>query len=174
MSQADNAPNNRFPEAAGTLHVQLRDLPAMRVATLAFHGRAATLGAAVDEAHRIVRDLGVGPAGPIVVAYPDWQDLWHADGPDIVVDAEIRIPVTRLVEDAGISMRRLASVHAACLIYSGSLGPEFGGCHTQLFAWLDAQELPRGGTSHQHAYLGTGAGPHPSWTVEIRVLLGAE
>ncbi len=145
--------------------VQVRDLPAMRVAQVAYAGEPAGIGAAFERVNQFALERGIGPCGPLMGVYPRIGD------PIDPIDALVRVPVTRLldVEPApGVETLRLARQRAACLMFNGLMGPEFREVHFDLFAWMDAQGLPRAGTAHQHAYI-AGTGPGSAWTVEIRV-----
>jgi len=153
----------------GNLQVQVRDLPAMRIAARVHDAPAQELDQTVEALHRFVSSEGVGPAGPVMVVYPHWTDLWGDEGATLPVLAEVQLPVTRLVASDEVETRRIPSTRAACVIYQGVLGPAFRACHTTLFHWVEAQGLVRKGTTHHHAYLAQG--PGPAWTIEIRVPL---
>ncbi len=152
-------------EAPLELPVQVRDLPAMRVARLPYAGPAANIGQAFDRVNTFVLERGIGPCGPLIGSYSRIFD------PDMDVSATVLVPVTRLLDaqlDPDIETLRLPRVRAACLMYSGPMSPDFRRHHFDLFAWMDAHSLPRAGTAHQHAYI-AGTGAASDWTVEIRV-----
>jgi effector-binding domain-containing protein len=146
------------------LHVQLRDIPAMRVAMLRYRGAPAAIGKAFQRVTDFAVRHGVGPCGPILGAYPRL-----AEGAS-EIEAEVFVPLSRLPEpdEPDIEPLRLPRSRAACLVYSGPMNVEFRKRHLALFAWMDARGVPRAGTAHQHAYL-AGTGVDSEWTVEIRV-----
>ena len=152
-------------DAALLLPVQVRDLPAMRVAQVEYAGPAAAVGAAFDRVNRFVLEQGIGPCGPLIGMYARIAE------PGADVEALVHVPVTRLLDvdpEPDIRTLRLTRQRAACLMFSGAMGPEFRQHHFDLFAWMDAQGLPRAGTAHHHAYI-AGTGAASAWTVEIRV-----
>jgi effector-binding domain-containing protein len=145
--------------------VQVRDLPGMRVAQVQYVGPPAAIGAAFERANQFVLERGIGPCGPLIGVY---ARIGEAGDP---VDALVQVPVTRVHDvepEDGIELLRLPRQRAACLMFNGLMGPEFRQVHFDLFAWMDAQALPRAGTAHEHAYI-AGTGPQSAWTVEIRV-----
>jgi len=146
------------------LPIQLRDLPSMRVARLAYCGAPEAIGRAFEQATRFAIDEGVGPCGPLIGCYPSL-----AAAPDSI-QAEVLVPLTRLPDDApeGIELLRLAGFHSVCLLYRGPMDPGFRKVHLELFAWMDSRGIPRDGTRHQHAYV-AGTDPESDWTIEIRV-----
>lgn len=152
-------------EPALELPVQVRDLPAMRVARMAYAGPAAQIGEAFERVNTFVLERGIGPCGPLIGNYARIFE------PDAELEANVLVPVTRLLDaelDPDIETLRLPRLRAACLMYSGPMTPAFQRHHFELFAWMDAQALPRAGTAHQHAYI-AGTGAASEWTVEIRV-----
>jgi effector-binding domain-containing protein len=146
------------------LNVQLRDIPAIRVARLRYGGAPAEIGAAFTRVTDFAVRHGVGPCGPVLGVFPRL-----AVGVDSI-EAMVCAPLTRLPasDEADIETLRLPRSRAACLIYAGPMTSEFRQCHLDLFAWMDSRGVPRDGTMHQHAYL-AGTGPDSEWTVEIRV-----
>lgn len=148
------------------LQVQVRDIPAMRVARMPYDGPPAEIGRAFDRVTTFAVRHGVGPAGPLIGIYP------RLEAGATRIEAHVLVPLTRLPEsdEDAIETVRLPRVRAACLMYSGPMDNEFRRRHSDLFAWLDARELPRVGTAHHHAYIAGRAGS-PDWTVEIRVPL---
>lgn len=147
------------------LPVQVRDLPAARVAELQYEGDAAGIGAAFDRVNRFVLEHEIGPCGPLLGVYA------RIGEPGDPVHARVQVPVTRLLDsspDPDIRTYRLSRTRAACLMYTGLMGPPFRQHHFDLFAWMDANGLPRAGTTHHHAYV-AGTGGASTWTVEIRV-----
>lgn len=147
------------------LPVQVRDLPGMRVAEAEYSGPAVGVGGTFDRVNRFVLEQGIGPCGPLLGVYAQIGE------PGSDVEALVRVPVTRLLDgepEPGIRTLRLPRQRAACLMFSGLMGPEFRQLHFDLFAWMDAQGLPRAGTAHHHAYI-AGTGASSSWTVEVRV-----
>ena len=136
------------PEDLG-LHVQLRDIPAMRVARLRYAGPPADIGVAFTRVTDFAVRHGVGPCGPVMGVFPKL-----VEGVD-ELEAEVCAPLTRLPEsdEADVQTLRLPRSRAACLIYSGPMTAEFRQRHLDLFAWMDARGVPRDGTAHQHAYL---------------------
>lgn len=146
------------------LPVQVRDIPAMRVARLQWSGAPAAIGEAFERVTAFAVRHGVGPVGPLVGMYPQ-----IADGAERI-EAEIQVPLTRLVEsdDEAIETLRVPRCRAACLMYNGPMDARFRLEHGALFDWMDARGLPRTGTAHHHAYI-TGTSSSAEWTVEIRV-----
>jgi len=146
------------------LHVQLRDIPAMRVARLRYDGSPGDIGSAFTRVTDFAVRHGVGPCGPVLGVFPRLVEGVSR------IDAVVCAPLTRLPEsdDPEIETLRLPRSRAACLMYSGPMTAVFRQRHLDLFAWMDARGVPREGTAHQHAYL-AGTGPDSEWTVEIRV-----
>ena len=152
------------------LNVQLRDIPAMRVARLRYAGPPAAIGAAFTRVTDFAVRHGVGPCGPVLGEFPRLETGVE------VIEARVCVPLTRLPDsdEADIEAVRLPRLRAACLIYAGPMTAEFRQRHLDLFAWMDARGVPRAGTAHQHAYL-AGSGAGSEWTVEIRVpVLGGQ
>lgn len=146
------------------LPVQVRDLPAMRVARMAWEGPPSGIGAGFERVTEFAIRHGVGPVGPLVGRYP------HLERGAQTIAAQLLVPLTRTVDsdEDGIDTVRLPRQRAACLMYSGPMNDEFRQMHLDLFGWMDARGLPRNGTAHQHAYI-AGTAASPTWTVEIRV-----
>jgi len=148
------------------LPVQVRDIPAMRVARLGYRGAPADIGRAFDRVTTFAVRHGVGPVGPLIGVYPELVVGAEA------IEAEVLVPLTRLAEsdDPDVETVRLPRLRAACLMYSGPMDARFRQRHQQLFAWLDAHDMPRVGTVHHHAYISMSEGA-AEWTIEIRVPL---
>jgi effector-binding domain-containing protein len=143
------------------LPVQVRDLPRARVARVAYTGPAAAIGDALERAQSFAVRHGVGPCGPAEASF----EAIAPPGED--VRATVSVPLTRLPEDGdGVELLRLPRRRAACLLFTGPLGPRFRAMHLELFAWMDQRGLPRAGTAHEHAYI---ANDEQGWTIEIRV-----
>jgi len=152
--------------SGAVLRGQVRDLPAMRAAVLAYEGPPDGVGSAFERLEAWVAEQGLFAAGPLIAAY---AGLESASPVLPVVRAELMIPLTRLPPSGGdIEGRRVPSVRAACLMFDGAMDARFRATHEELFAWIDAQGLQRDGTAHHHAYIRTGSGLG-HWTVEIRV-----
>jgi len=163
-----------MPDAPIPLPIQVRDLPAMRAACMSYQGPASGLGVPFEELQRFVVSAGIGPAGPLMAAYrmSTGEALGDRKGNSELIDALLLVPVTRLTAEPpkDIEMRRFASLRAACLVYSGPMDSNFLQHHQHLFAWMDANALPRAGDDHQHAYLAQDkATGH--WTIEIRATI---
>ncbi len=154
--------------AGGGLQVDLRDLPAMRIAALPYRGPADRIQATIDRLAAFVKEHGAGPAGPLEIVFGALNPLDAQ--PNHPIDAEIRLPITRLIEGAAVETRRIPSLPAACMLISQPLDRHFLQLHETLFAWLDARGLHRMGETHHHAYLGHNAALG-HWTIEIRVPL---
>jgi len=146
------------------LPVQVRDVPAMRVARMTWEGPPARIGEGFERVTEFAVRHGVGPVGPLMGFYP--RLVRGAS----TIAAQLLVPLTRIVEtdDDAIETVRLVRRRTACLMYSGPMNDEFRQQHLALFAWMDAHGLPRNGTAHQHAYI-AGTAASPTWTVEIRV-----
>jgi effector-binding domain-containing protein len=150
-----------------TVPVQVRDLAAMRVAMVSYSGPPGDVGVAFERLTDWVEQRGLFPAGPLIAAYRALPAA--ADGAMPDVQAELMVPLTRLLEDEGdVRCVRVPSMRAACVMFDGAMDARFRVAHEGLFAWIDARELTREGTAHHHAYIRTGRGLG-HWTVEIRV-----
>lgn len=147
--------------------IQVRDIPAMRVASLPYQGAAAEVGEAFGVLERWVADRGLFAAGPLVAAFDALPE--GATG----VCAELRMPLTRLPpSEDGVVCRRVPSERCACVLFDGAMDARFRAVHDRLLAWVDARGFQRGEAVH-HAYIRTGRGVG-EWTVEIRVPLGSK
>ncbi len=146
------------------LPVQVRDLPAMRVATMTWEGPPARIGEGFTRVTEFAVRHGVGPVGPLIGQYPRL-----ASG-EATIAARLLVPLTRTVtsDDDAIETLRIKRQRAACVMYSGAMDERFRQMHLDLFDWMDASALPRNGTAHHHAYI-AGTKDSPTWTVEIRV-----
>jgi hypothetical protein len=179
--------------------VQVRDLPAMRVAERRFVGPPAELGRAFQDLLAFVEAQGIAPAGPLIAAFPRLME--HRPGADPAslpaVEVLARIPLSRLPDEglrprgaafagaaarpgpaAGLSSvitRRVPAERAATVFWQGPMDPgdgRFRQLHLDLFAWMDAHALPRSGTAHEHAYVSGGSAEGSEWVIEIRVPVG--
>lgn len=159
----DILPNVDGPLDLG-LPVQVRDVPAMRVARMSWEGPPSRIGEGFEQVTAFALRHGVGPAGPLMGWYPRLERGVNS------IAAQLLVPLTRTVEtdDGAIETLRLPRQRTACVMYNGPMNDEFRQMHLDLFGWMDVAGLPRNGTAHQHAYI-AGTAASPLWTVEIRV-----
>ena len=74
------------------LPVQVRDLPAMRVAQVRYSGPPGGIGASFEQVNDFALDRGIGPCGPLMGVYA------RIGTPESPVDALVQVPVTRLLD----------------------------------------------------------------------------
>jgi effector-binding domain-containing protein len=152
--------------------IEVRTVPRMRLATLAWTGPGVALGGALAGVEAFAREAGIGPVGPLLVVFPELVFRPGVDPDEVHVRADLCVPITREIEGRdGIRCVRSPRQHCACLLFSGPPGPGLRAAHEVLAEWTAEHALLRDGASVHHAYLNTVG---PDWTIELRLpLLGA-